>query len=128
MRLGRSISSLTCLLVQAAALSGCVLLSDIDRTTESHIVDDSGIGYNVTVAADDRTMHVGLDTQQAVEKRLLWAATLGVNEGPSAAEFDAIAKKWLNFQRPECKAGQGRRVSTVAYDYELSCSPAVPAK
>ena len=108
-------------------MAGCVVLAGVGGTPDSHIVDDSGIGYNVTMDADGKAIHVDLDTQQAVEKRLLWAATLGINQGPSTTQFDAVAAKWVNFQHPECKVGQGRRVSMGSYDYDLTCTfPSAP--
>ena len=124
---GRSLSAVAAVVVQAAALGGCVLLADVNRTNDSHIVDDSGIGFNVTMDADHEAIHVALDTEQSVEKRLLWGATFGLNQGPSATEFDSVASKWVNFQHPECKVGQGRRVSMEAYVYGLTCtSPTAP--
>lgn len=97
------------------------MLADVNTTRDSHIVDDRETGFNVTMDADGSKIHVDLDTQQSVEKRLLWAATVGINQGPPASEFDAVASKWLNFQHPQCKAGQGRRVSFGSYEYPLSC-------
>jgi hypothetical protein len=103
---GHSLTTIA-LLVPATALAGCVLLADVNTTKDSHIVDGRGTGVNITIDADSKAIHVDLDTQQAVEKRLLWAATFGNNQGPSPAEFDAVASKWLNFQHPECKEGHG---------------------
>lgn len=125
---GRSTIAIVLLLVQSTALAGCVLLADVNATRDSHIVDGRETGFNVTMDPDGRTIHVDLDTQQTVEKRLLWVATLGINQGPSASEFDAVASKWLNFQHPQCKAGQGRRVSLGSYEYPLSCSSEAGAK
>jgi hypothetical protein len=124
----RGTIAITLLFVHTAALAGCVLLADVNTTKDSHIVDDRETGFNVTMDADGSKIHVDLDTQQAVEKRLLWAATLGTNQGPSASEFDAVASKWLNFQHPECKVGRGRRVSMGSYEYDLSCASGAAPK
>ncbi len=123
-----SLTALAFLLVLATDLPGCVLLADVNRTSDSHIVDDSGTGFNVTMDADDKKLHVDLDTEQSVEKRLLWVATLGTQQGPSAAEFDAVASRWLNFQHPDCTTGGGRRVSMSSYDYDVACPSEAPLR
>jgi len=56
----RSIAALGLLFAQAMALAGCVFLADIGRTSDSHIVDGSGTGFNVTMEADGKTLHVEL--------------------------------------------------------------------
>ena len=117
---GRCVT-VTALLMQATALAGCVLLAGVNSTRDNHLVDDRGTGFNVTVAADGKTIRVDLDAQHAVEKRLLWAVTFGANQGPSATEFDAAAAKWTEFQHPGCKVGQGRRLSLGSYEYDFSC-------
>lgn len=127
-RSARSIAAIGLLVAQAPALAGCVFLADVGRTSDSHIVDGNGTGFNVTMEADGKTLHVDLDTEQAVEKRLLWAATFGVNQGPLGGDFDAVGSKWLNFQHPECKIGKGRRVSLGSSAYDLSCPSAAPPK
>lgn len=125
---GRDMAAIGLIFAQATALAGCVFLADVGRTSDSHIVDDSGTGFNVSMSADSKKLDISLDTEQSVEKRLLWAATLGLNQGPSPSEFDAVASKWLNFQHPECKAGQGRRVSLGSYEYDLTCASKDPPK
>jgi hypothetical protein len=122
----RGIADLALLLLPAMTVGGCVFLADVGRTPDSHIVDDSGTGFNVAMAADSKKLHVSLDTEQTVEKRLIWAATFGTNQGPSASEFDAVASKWVKFEHPECKAGEGRRVSLGSYEYDLACSSEAP--
>jgi hypothetical protein len=109
------------LLVQAASLAGCVLLAGVNSTADSHLVDDRGTGFNVTMGLDRKTIHVDLDSEQAVEMRLLWGATFGSNQGPTANEFDSAAAKWIQFQHPGCKVGQGRRIGLGSYEYDFSC-------
>ena len=120
--LGGRIAAIALLFAQGLSLGGCVFLAGFGRTEDSHIVDDSGIGFNVTMDAHSKKLHVSLDTEQAMEKRMIWAGTLGINQGPPQSQFDSVASKWLNFQHRECKAEQGRRVSLVSYEYDLSCS------
>lgn len=107
----------------AFVLSGCAALSLFDGPDRDHVTVANGSGYNVAVVADGRKLLVSLDTQSAVDRRMLSAATLGT-VGPPASEFDAAASQWLKIEKAQCKASNGQRTSFGSFEYDLTCAPA----
>ena len=112
----------------AFVLSGCAALSVFDGPDRDHVTVANGSGYNVALVADGRKLLVSLDTQSAVDRRMLSAATFGTADGPPPSEFDSAASQWLKIEKAQCKASNGQRTSFGSFEYDLTCAPAEAPK
>jgi hypothetical protein len=100
------------------------MLSVFDGPSRDHISVANRSGYTAVIAPGGQKLVVSLDTQSTMEKKVLWTASFGTAGQPPAAEFDHAANDWLRFEKPECKASNGRRTSFSSYEYDLTCAAA----
>lgn len=112
----------------AFLLGGCSALSMFDGPERDHISVANRSGYTVSVAPGGQKLLVSLDTSSALQKRFVWAASFGTADGPPSSEFDSAASDWLKFEKPECKAANGKRTSFASFEYDLTCQAPTPPK
>jgi hypothetical protein len=104
-------------------IGDCSGISIFDGPERNHISLANRYDYNVSVAADGRKLLVSLDTKSALGQRLVWAGSCGTADGPPSSDFDTAASDWLKFEKPECKAANGRRTGFGSFEYNLTCGP-----
>jgi hypothetical protein len=115
------------LLLSALLLSGCSGLSFLE-SSRNHISVANRSDYNVSLSADGSKLAVSLDGKSALGQRLAWAASFGTAGGPPASEFDTAATDWLKFEKPGCKASNGRRTAFGTSEYDVICESAQAAR
>lgn len=113
--------------VLALVLAGCSALSVFDGPSRNHVSVANGAAFQVSLAEGEKRLVVALDTQSAMESRVIQTISVGRADAVPVSQYETAAKEWLRIERPDCRLGAGQGTTFGKMAFDVTCATQEPA-